>query len=234
MLDAEALTGRSRAHVVDLEQPHCTLHVLTAPAWLELRASAAEAGFDLHPISSFRDFDRQLGIWNAKYRGEKILLDRAGRPLDFAALQPQDLVDTIMTWSALPGASRHHWGSDLDVIDLTALRAERARNPDFHAQMTPAEFAPGALFGPLDQWLSANLARFGFFRPYSEDRGGVMPEPWHISHAAVAGPALAAMRPEMVAAALSGADVAGAERILPRVPELFERYVRQVAAPIQP
>ena len=65
MLDAEALTGRSRAHVVDLENPRCTLHALTVPAWLELRAAAASAGFDLHPISSFRDFDRQLGIWNA-------------------------------------------------------------------------------------------------------------------------------------------------------------------------
>ena len=234
MLDAEALTGRSRAHVVDLENPRCALHALTVPAWLELRAAAAQAGFDLHPISSFRDFDRQLGIWNAKYRGEKLLLDRDGQPLDFAALPPGDLVDTIMTWSALPGASRHHWGSDLDVIDLIALRAERARNPEFHAQMTPAEFAPGALFGPLNQWLGENLARFGFFRPYAADLGGVMPEPWHISHAAVAGPALAAMRPEMLSAALSVRDVAGAEQILPRVPELFERYVQRVAAPIQP
>jgi hypothetical protein len=41
------------------------------------------------------------------------------------------------------------------------------------------------------------------------------------------------MRPEMLSAALSDRDVAGAEQILPRVPELFERYVQRVAAPVQ-
>ena len=27
----------------------------------------------------------------------------------------------ILEWSALPGASRHHWGSEFDVFDLAAL-----------------------------------------------------------------------------------------------------------------
>ncbi len=229
-LDSQALTGRARNHVVDMENPRCTLHPSAADAWLGLRAAAAVDGFDLHPISSFRDFDRQLGIWNAKYRGEKILLDRSGQPLDYNSLPESQRIDTIMAWSALPGASRHHWGTELDVIDLGALRAERQRNPEFHAQMVPAEFAPGALFGPLDDWLQRNLTHFGFFRPYAQDLGGVMPEPWHISFSPVASVALASFQPWMLAEALAGRDVAGLADIERRLPQLVERYVFRIVA----
>ena len=201
-----------------------------ATAWLQLRTAAADAGFDLHAVSSFRDFDRQCDIWNAKYRGERPLLDRGGQPLVFAQLDPLLRVDTILAWSALPGASRHHWGTDLDVIDLITLRAERERHPGFHAQLTPDEFTADALFGPLSFWLQQNLARHGFFRPYGEDLGGVMPEPWHISFAPVSVPALAAMKPWMLVDALSGSEVEGRDELIQRVPELFERYVCRVAS----
>jgi LAS superfamily LD-carboxypeptidase LdcB len=229
MLSSEELTGRARSHIVDLEQPRCSLHAQAATAWLQLRAAAAEAGFELHAVSSFRDFARQLEIWNAKYRGERTLLDRQARPLDFARLELAQRVDMILAWSALPGASRHHWGTDLDVIDLGALRAAREREPDFHAQLTPAEFAAGALFGPLNAWLQQNLAGHDFFRPYSDDLGGVMPEPWHISYAPVATPALASMQPWMLAEALSGSEVEARDELIARLPELFERYVCRVA-----
>ncbi len=33
---------------------------------------------------------------------------------------------------------------------------------------------------------------FGFYRPYAVDRGGVHPEPWHLSYAPLAQQALAA------------------------------------------
>jgi hypothetical protein len=58
-----------------------------------------------------------------------------------------------------------------------------------------------------------------------------MPEPWHISYAPVAVPALAAMRPWMLTEALAGNEVAGVDELLPRVSELFERYVQRVANP---
>lgn len=231
MLGADALTGRTRAHVVDIEPPLCTLHTDAVASWLALRAAAERAGFDLHPVSSFRDFDRQLGIWNAKYRGEKPLHDRLGQRLDPATIPLEDRVETILIWSALPGASRHHWGTDIDVIDRHALRAERERNPEFHAQMMPAEFAPGALFGPLDAWLTENLERFGFFRPYAVDLGGVMPEPWHISYAPVSVPALAGFDTGMLAQTLAEQPIEGRDQILARLPQIVERYARRVSEP---
>ena len=75
------------------------------------------------------------------------------------------MIDAILTWSALPGASRHHWGSDIDVIDAAAL------GPGARAQLVAEEFAPGGRFERLNGWLDSNMGRFGFFRPYATVQG---------------------------------------------------------------
>ena len=51
-----------------------------------MREAAAGAGFDLMPVSSFRDFERQRAIWNAKFRGERPALDKAGRRVNMGAI----------------------------------------------------------------------------------------------------------------------------------------------------
>lgn len=232
MLGVQALTGRSRAHVVESSSPPWVLHPQADAALRAMRLAAAADGLDILPASSFRDFDRQLAIWNAKFRGERPLLDRSGRPLPFDAIAADDLVDTILAWSALPGASRHHWGSDLDVIDGNAIRTRQQHEPLYQPQLIPQEFAPGAVFAPLDAWLTEHAGRFGFFRPYQQDLGGVMPEPWHISYAPVATAALAEFDADMLADAIATAGLAGLGTVLPRLPELIERYVRNVATPV--
>lgn len=224
-LDEFELTGRSRTHVVDLESPACTLHRAAAAPFLALRAAAAAVGIDLVPVSSFRDFARQLAIWNAKFRGERALLDASGCHLDRSCLGPAELIDTILVWSALPGASRHHWGSDLDVIDRAAVP------PGYAPRLVAEEFAPGAPFARLDTWLRESAGRFGFYRPYTSFRGGVQPEPWHLSFAPVAVPALETLTVAHLAAALESAEVEGRELLLERLPELHARYVRQVDPP---
>ena len=39
-----------------------------------------------------------------------------------AQLSPAERIEAILRWSALPGASRHHWGTDLDLIDAHAIQ----------------------------------------------------------------------------------------------------------------
>src|SRR5688572_30029017 len=99
---AEQLTGRTRSHLRDLTEPACSLHQDVVSPFLTLRAAAAVDGIDLVARSSFRDFDRQLAIWNAKFRGERPMQDREGRPLDVAGLTPAQRVEAILWWSALP------------------------------------------------------------------------------------------------------------------------------------
>jgi LAS superfamily LD-carboxypeptidase LdcB len=213
------LTGRTRTHVVDLEQPRCTLHYAAVAAFLAMRDAAASAGIGLEAASSYRDFDRQLGIWNAKWRGERPLLDDAGRPIDVAALDDGERIAAILRWSALPGGSRHHWGSDIDVIDSAALA------DDYRVQLVAEEYAPGGVFAQLTQWLDANMGRFGFYRPYASALGGAGVEAWHLSYWPVASEALEALTLPVLRRAIAASELLGKERVLERLPEIYTRFI---------
>src|SRR6185369_16249750 len=218
----QELTGRSRGHIVDLTDPPCSLHREVVQPFQRLRAAASAAGIDLVPVSSFRDFNRQLAIWNGKHRGERELRAADGSLLQARALDDAARVAAILHWSALPGASRHHWGTDMDVIDANAVP------PGYRPQFVTEEYAPGGVFANLDAWLAQNAADYDFYRPYTTWRGGVQPEPWHLSHAPVAGQALAAFSIDVLRDALDAADLearAAVERILP---DIVERYVRNI------
>jgi len=219
------LTGRDRGHLVGLEDPRCMLHAAAVRPFVALRDAAALAGFDLVPVSSFRDFGRQRAIWNAKFRGERPALDRAGRRVEILTLDAGARVETILLWSALPGASRHHWGSDVDVADGKAMASGYAPKLELD------EYRRGGPFAALSSWLGANMRRFGFYRPYTRRGRGVQPEPWHLSYAPVAKPALAKMSVRLLAEAIRGSGVEGEAEILARLPAIRERYLLDVDAP---
>lgn len=221
------LTGRARTHVVDLERPRCTLHYEAAASFLAMRDAATAAGIDLVAASSFRDFERQLAIWNGKWRGERPLLDRAGCPLDVATLDPAARIDAILCWSALPGGSRHHWGSDVDVVDAGAMPA------GYRVQLVPAEYARDGVFARLAQWLDGNMTRFGFYRPYAADHGGAVAEPWHLSYWPVAAQALEALTLPVLRRAVAGSGILGRDEVLERLPEIYTRFILAVDAPLR-
>jgi LAS superfamily LD-carboxypeptidase LdcB len=221
----EQLTGRTREHLTELSDPRCSLHKEVIPSFLAMRAAAAVDGLDLVAFSSFRDFDRQLAIWNGKYRGERGMQDRAGRRLDALALPPTERVAAILWWSALPGASRHHWGTDFDVMDLAALPA------GYRIQLVPSEYRPGGPFHRLTTWLDGHMHAYGFFRPYATDRGGVSPEPWHLSHAPVAQRAQRTLSVDGLRALLAASDIEGKEAVLETLDGNFRRYVLDVDPP---
>ena len=219
-MNALELTGRARTHVIEVPELGCSVHRDVVAPLLDLAAAArAEAGIELSVVSAFRDFGRQCDIWNAKWRGERALLDRSGRPLAAQGLDTDARIDAILAWSALPGASRHHWGTDLDVIDRAALPS------GYRPQLVPQEYEPGGVFGRLGAWLAASIGRFGFYRPYSRDLGGVQPEPWHLSHAATARPACAALTVEVMAEAIGNAEIEGRARLLERMADIRARFV---------
>ena len=224
-LSGEALTGRSSAHVVALPGGACRLHPGAAAAFLAMQAAARGEGLELQAVSGFRDLARQLAIWNGKFRGERPVLDRHGRPVDMAALDEPGRVEAILVWSALPGASRHHWGSDFDVVDAASVPAGEPPRLESH------DFAAAGRHAPLAGWLDRHAADYGFFRPYDIDRGGVSPEPWHLSFAPVAVPAQAAMGARLLAEALAGVDIEGRTTIERRLDSLYDRYVAAVAVP---
>jgi LAS superfamily LD-carboxypeptidase LdcB len=219
------LTGQARTHIIDLPELRGGLHAHVAAPFLRMRRAAAADGFDLSPMSSFRDFSRQLTIWNGKFSGDRPMLDAAGARVDANTLSEAARVDTILLWSALPGASRHHWGTDVDVVDL------RAMPPEYRVQLTAEEFAPGGPFAPLAEWLDTHAARFGFFRPYRGVRSGVAPEPWHFSFAPIAENARRKLSPAVLHSALTAAPLLGKEEVVRRIEELHARYVATIDWP---
>jgi LAS superfamily LD-carboxypeptidase LdcB len=225
MLNALELTGRARTHVVQRDDLHAAVHADALQAFMDMKADGARAGLDIAITSAFRDFGAQQRIWDMKYRGERPLRDENGDVLDHASLTADAVVDAIMSWSAVPGASRHHWGTELDLIDRAAMPE------DYRVQLVPAECAPGGIFNALHCWLDANLVRYGFFRPYRTFRGGVRPEPWHVSFEAVSVPALEALTPVLLSDALDASDMLGKDVVLSRLGEIYERYVANVDAP---
>jgi LAS superfamily LD-carboxypeptidase LdcB len=218
------LTGRAATHVRDWPELRCQLHPAAGAALQAMRAAAAGAGLDLAPVSGFRDFARQLAIWNDKFSGARPLLDRASQPLAADALGAPERVAAILVWSALPGASRHHWGSDCDLIDRAALPAGAA------IELLGQHYAAGGCYAPLAAWLARHAHDYGFFQPYDIDRGGVQPEPWHYSYAPLAVVAQAALHPELLRTALADSALLGRETVGRELPRIYARYVSAVAS----
>lgn len=142
--------------------------------------TATRDGLNITVASGYRSFARQLAIWNDKVRGVRPVLNDSGHPLDLATLTDHDKVMAILRWSALPGCSRHHWGTDMDIWDAAAVTS------DYRLQLVPGEYAGTGPFSRLSEWLQEHAAGFGFIRPYAIDHGGVAPEPWHLSYLPVA------------------------------------------------
>jgi len=219
------LTGRSRTHIIDLGDPPCALHVEAVTSFLAMRDAAARSGVALTPRSTFRDFDAQLRIWNEKWAGERPLYARDGALLDRKQLTDAQTIEAILCWSAIPGGSRHHWGSDVDVFDAAAAP------PGYKVQLAPSEYAPDGVFARLSNWLDANMHKYGFFRPYRTDRGGVSPEPWHLSYAPIALPALESLSLSMLRQVLEASSIAGKPHVLARLPEIYTRFLLAIDGP---
>lgn len=144
-----------------------------------LQRDARAEGFELIAASSYRSYASQLTIFNAKWRGERLVLDDAGRPLNRESYSDEQWLHRILRFSALPGTSRHHWGTDLDVFDPTLLPEGQT------LALTPSEYDDSGYFSALTQWLDRAITSGqsrGFERPYDADRGGVAIEPWHLSY----------------------------------------------------
>lgn len=227
-MNALELTGRARTHVIELDEPKCTLHYEAVAAFLAMRDAARAAGIGLQAVSSYRDFDRQLLLWNRKWRGERPLHARDGTLLEHARLGDAELVDAILAWSAIPGGSRHHWGTDLDVVDTATMP------PGYQVQLVPQEYAVDGVFARLTEWLDCHMGRFGFFRPYRSDRGGPAVEPWHLSYSPVASEAMEALSLSVLRAAIAQGDMLGKEVVLDRLPEIYTRFILAIDPPVAP
>jgi LAS superfamily LD-carboxypeptidase LdcB len=223
--ESTSLTGQTENHLCSAaaaERIGAHVHLAVVAPFERLRADAEAAGFDLRVLSGFRSFERQRSIWNRKARGELAVPDSNAEPLEIERLSPSELVDAILRWSALPGGSRHHWGTDVDVYD------ERARPDGYEIDLVPEEVEEGGMFAPLHAWLDQRIASggaHGFFRPYDRDRGGVAPERWHLSHAPTAEACEEALTLDTLRAAVTGSGLELEATVLEHLGDIYDRFI---------
>lgn len=222
-LTPDMLTGKSREHLVNLPTPHSPHHFLQAQAmkaFQGLQQSAVKHGFNLQPASSFRDFARQQLIWNGKFNGERKVHDDAGNALDLSRLDDWQKAQAILRWSALPGASRHHWGTEIDIFDPDFLPQGQS------LQLEPWEYEKGGYFFELSEFLIENLPHFDFSLPFMQmpAEKKIGREPWHISYMPLAEKAKQLFSVEVLLQAWEKEEIGGKATLQQHFPQIFEQY----------
>ncbi|WP_413110815.1 M15 family metallopeptidase [Thaumasiovibrio sp. DFM-14] len=215
----EQLTGLSDSHL----DPQHRLHPDASVAFISMAQQAKQDGLTLDIASGYRDFNRQLQIWNGKFSGRRPLLDSNGALLDTKTLSDQQRLHAILRWSALPGASRHHWGTDIDIYSSALLPAKT------RLQLEPWEYSCDGHQYPIYQWLQQHAAQFGFFFPYREDKGGVAVEPWHLSFRPISEVCLTQLTPTLLKQILSNTDIEGKATIFSHLEAIYQRYICNIS-----
>lgn len=186
-----------------------------------LVASAAEDGIEVKIASGFRSFERQLLIWNNKFTGTTAIKAIDGKQVNISKLSKIDIVEAILLFSALPGASRHHWGCDIDIYAPNLLNGQTL-------QLEPWEYDHSGPMAKLSSWLANNAEKQGFYFPYDKFRGGVAAEPWHLSYAPLAKQYQSAFNISSLKTLLLQTDIAGKEIIIEHLSEISTRYINNV------
>ncbi len=144
-----------------------------AKAFVEMQIQARKEGIDLHSLSSYRSYNHQLRIWNRKWTRYE------GRGMKGLAI-----INKIIEYSTIPGTSRHHWGTDLDVIDNNVKV--------YGDKLLGENYEKGGVYEKLGAWLRENAESFGFYLVYTKEltRQGFSYEPWHLSYKKLSQPML--------------------------------------------
>jgi len=216
------LTGKTERHIHWLTK-NLGIHQEMVSAFEQLQRAAKEAGIALSIASGFRSYERQLAIWQNKFSGQTAIKNASNQVIALAQLNEVEKIHAIMLFSALPGASRHHWGCDIDVYAKNLLPAEQS------LALEPWEYQASGYFYPMTVWLKEHAQRFGFFLPYDKFRGGVAQEPWHLSYLPLSQHYQQAYSEALLAETLAESNIYGKATLLAILPELYQRYISNVA-----
>lgn len=154
-----------------------TMHKETALALQKMKDAAAKDNISLEVVSAYRSFQRQKEIFESKFQ-----------KFTNQGLKPLEAIEKIIEYSTIPGTSRHHWGTDLDLIDANAPRPNDV--------LVAKNFYGEGPYCKMKEWMQKNATHFGFYEVYTDvaSRKGFKHEPWHFSYAPVAIPMLKAFK----------------------------------------
>jgi LAS superfamily LD-carboxypeptidase LdcB len=160
----EYLTGQmnysKEPNFVKLDPAHCngrTIYVRTevAEAFEQMRKAALKDSVVLIVLSGARSFDQQKAIWERKWN-------------NLQNQKPGEKALTILKYSSMPGSSRHHWGTDIDLNSLENNYFDTGKGLKIY------------------RWMVKHASEYGFCQVYTDkhagNRTGYEMERWHWSY----------------------------------------------------
>ena len=177
------------------DKPNLYLREATYAAYQDMHRAAQADGINFKIRSATRNFDYQKGIWERKWTGKT----KVENGQDLSVTTPPNAVRArkILLYSSMPGTSRHHWGTDIDLNSFSNAYFEKGRGLKEY------------------EWLQQHAAQYGFCQPYSP-KGDARPhgyeeEKWHWSYLPIAQPltelAQTALKDELITG-FQGAETA--------------------------
>ena len=181
----------------------------TASQFKLMQESAKKDGVKIQLVSAFRSFTRQKEIFESKFK-----------QYQNSSLSQLQIIEQITQYSSIPGTSRHHWGTDLDLIQ--AGKSIPTEKDVLHA----AHFEENAIFSEFHNWMQENAASFGFYLSYTNDenRSGYNYEPWHYSYLPKAKPFLKRFVQFNMAEKIHAESIAGLTNL---DLHFFEKYITE-------
>ena len=169
---------------------------------------AKKEGFSPQIISSYRSYSHQKRIWDNKY----IKFTREEK------LSPEKAIEKIIEYSTIPGTSRHHWGTDFDIVDGSKGIVD---NP-----LHEKHFNKNGIYHEFKLWLNENAESFGFYEVYTkhEDRKGFYYEPWHFSYLPTSCKMLREFIEQNLINIIQNSDIQGSKYLKP---EFMQRYYNE-------
>jgi LAS superfamily LD-carboxypeptidase LdcB len=113
-----------------------------------------------------------------------------GKNLSASVADPAERARIILKYSSMPGTSRHHWGTDVDLNSIDPKYFETANGKKIY------------------EWLSAHASEYGFCQPYNakgnKRPAGYEEEKWHWSYMPLAKQCLNAYKAKVTYADFKG------------------------------
>ena len=138
----------------------------TCDMFLKMKSAAEKDSVFLKINSGARNFNVQKYIWENKWDGKKRLRDGSSAK---KIKNPKERSLKLLLYTAMPGTSRHHWGTEIDLYHVNG-------NKYYEKGKGLKEY----------EWLLKNAHKYGFHQVYSnkekDNRTGYQEEKWHWSY----------------------------------------------------
>ncbi len=170
------------------------LHKQAYWAFRKMYEAAKIDGVTLAVLSAGRNFSDQKLIWEKKWKQQTIAK---------AVKRAQN----VLEYSSMPGTSRHHWGTDIDMNSFSLTYYETEEGIKTYG------------------WLQKNAKYFGFCQVYNQKNDqriyGYKEEKWHWSYMPLARNLIEAYHQQIDYEDIQGFQGAGTAKSI----QILEKYV---------